>query len=216
MIDKSDTDLLVYGYIKYFEISQRQKEKQLFRTSKNKSIIESLIESNYYKACAWDKIIKRKIIVDNDIYFPKGKVGEDIEWCAKVLKNINYDNIKILGENFYMYRQREGSICRNLEGQDLDFIMDMIEKEKCNDTDPMTNIVNSYLANEYIYRLGRINSKEVQNVTQETKERFYNNKDLLKYKLSKKVQKVNMLIKLIGIKKTSKLLGLYIDLKNRK
>ena len=71
----------------------------------------------------------------------------------------------------------------------------------------------SYFAYEYAVLLGLIETKKNKNIRNELKQKIYEKKYLLQYRISKKVRVTYYTYKLIGIKLTSRLLGLFIDMK---
>lgn len=113
----TEPDVLNYSYVKYYEESNTyipQFENIPAMNKKIESKTEQLdyIVGNYlYIASACNKAIKRSLLTD-DMYFTKGNFSEDIEWCVRLLKKaISMD---FICENFYCYRQREGSTSHSL------------------------------------------------------------------------------------------------------
>lgn len=203
-IDKYSNDIVVIGNTKFYENKEQTYEKNKINYANQG--IEYLIKTNYFKACAWDKIVKSELIKKTNNYFPEGLFSEDIIWCANLLKNTK--NIGCLEENFYMYRQREGSITKSVKEKNILDMIQMIEKSKTKDDD----IVNSFLAYEYSVALGLISTKNVRKkITKETKIKLFSMNDILNYHISDKVKKVYKLKKIFGTKMTSFLLGLFID-----
>lgn len=73
------------------------------------SDISIIFNKRLYVATACDKIVRRKLIVDNQIKFSKGLLSEDIKWCGDLLKSTK--NILFYPAIFYYYRKnRLGSI----------------------------------------------------------------------------------------------------------
>jgi len=200
----------MYGSKKYFENKNIYEDKNLLTIEDGKTIIHNMIEQNYFKAATWDKVIKRKILVDNNIVFPFGKLSEDIEWCAKLLNIIENDKITFLNENMYVYRQREKSISKTVKEKHIIDIISIIETERLNDNNPKSFVVNSFLAYEYSVLLGL---SEIIKINKNVKKRIISNRSILKYDISNKVKYVNKLIKVLGIKIASKVLGIYIKVK---
>jgi len=68
----------------------------------------TLVKNNYFKPSPWSKIIKRKIILENRLFFPTGKTHEDLGWSFDIAKHIQtYD---IYETPFYIYRtKRKGA-----------------------------------------------------------------------------------------------------------
>ena len=72
---------------------------------------EFLFTQYIYLGFTWTKVIKREIIVNNNLYFIKGRKFEDIPWSFNLVRHIN--NYAVYPSAFYMYRrEREGSISR--------------------------------------------------------------------------------------------------------
>ena len=55
--------------------------------------------------------ILRDIVVDNQLYFQAGIIHEDELWCVKAI--LSARKVLLLDFNYYLYRQREGSIMRS-------------------------------------------------------------------------------------------------------
>lgn len=215
ILKNKEFDMIVYGYKKFWDNNNKIIEKASFKKDINKSTIQSLIEQNYLKASACDKIVSKDFITQNEIYFPYGRYSEDIEWCAKILKKIDFEKIDVYNKNVYMYRQRNTSISKNVTEKNINDIISMIIEQRYKDDidNERKMIVNSYLAYEYSVVLGLINSTKVKQVDKKTKDKVYEQKSLLNYNYSKKVQKIQKLSKVLNIKILSKILGIYIDIK---
>lgn len=194
LLSKKDIELLIYGNKKYYEKNKKYKPKMLLKSNLEEVDIELLINQNYFKACAWDKVIKRKILIEENIFFPIGRFSEDIEWCAKLLKKINLRKIAVLNENIYVYRQRENSISKKVNEKNVKDIYEMIKKEIEKSTSEKANIVNSYLAYEYSILLGWISTKKI---SKELRKKIFDIVYILDYDLSKKVKIVNKLINIL-------------------
>ena len=55
--------------------------------------------------------VKRKIIMDNKLFFKRNIIHEDELWCVKTM--FNSKRVSLIDFNYYLYRQREGSIMRS-------------------------------------------------------------------------------------------------------
>ena len=66
-----------------------------------------LVDKDAYYNSAWSKIIRRSLLIDNNIRFEKGIVGEDNEWYYHVVMVAN--SLVLVDENLYIYRRRQGS-----------------------------------------------------------------------------------------------------------
>lgn len=66
------------------------------------------------KAAAWNKIYRRKILLEHDILFPKGLIYEDTLFFAKCIPHM--EKVSYVSEPLVFYVQREGSIA-NTQGR---------------------------------------------------------------------------------------------------
>lgn len=63
---------------------------------------------SFVRVVAWNKLIKRQLIIDNNLEFPKGLRYEDVEFTYKLIPFIN--KFAYVDKPFIHYVQREGSI----------------------------------------------------------------------------------------------------------
>ena len=63
---------------------------------------------SFVRVVAWNKLIKRQLITDNNLEFPKGLRYEDIEFTYKLIPFVN--KFAYVNKPFIHYVQREGSI----------------------------------------------------------------------------------------------------------
>lgn len=93
----SDNEILPIYNEKSKVISGRDLIKQIF-TGEEKNI-------SFISVC---KLIEKKILIDNDIYFPVGRYYEDTFTTHKIL--LEASKVVVLKQKLYYYRTREGSI----------------------------------------------------------------------------------------------------------
>lgn len=102
---------------------------------------------SFVRVVAWNKLIKRQLITDNNLEFPKGLRYEDVEFTYKLIPFIN--KFAYVDKPFIHYVQREGSIAnvQNERTAEIFTILDnVIEFYKRN------NIYEKYRAElEYNY-----------------------------------------------------------------
>ncbi|GHV70184.1 hypothetical protein FACS189420_0230 [Bacteroidia bacterium] len=71
---------------------------------------ETMEMNNFHpESCLF--FIKRDIIVKNEIFFKEGILHEDELWAVKA--TFNAEKVLLIDFNYYLYRQREGSIMRS-------------------------------------------------------------------------------------------------------
>lgn len=91
-----------HGYLDY------EKNTKPLYTDNRELIARSMLKRIVYGMTAWNKLIKKNIIIHNNISFVDGLIHEDEVWnfdLAKVLTKIAFVNT-----NTYYYLKREGSI----------------------------------------------------------------------------------------------------------
>ena len=99
----------------------------------NKQVIDKRIDYKnkqemlaVVRVVAWNKLIKRDLIIKNNIRFPKGLRYEDIEFTYKLLPYLN--KISYIDKNFIHYVQRNNSIAnvQNEKTADIFIILDNV------------------------------------------------------------------------------------------
>ena len=95
------------------------------------------LKSNRIYAPVWLNFYKKDFIIKNDLYFREGIYHEDEEFIPRVLLKAN--KISIYNRDFYIYRQRRGSITNEFNKKrysDLLSICLSVEKEIINISNP--------------------------------------------------------------------------------
>lgn len=153
---QNNPDLILFGITDYYP--DREAVQKVFpqykMTGKFFSDFRYLNDMLLYKATACDKIIKRKLITDNKLFFLKGKTHEDIAWSIDIIPHI--DTYVFYPKNLYMYRKnREGSITYVVKPQSVIDIINIMCKRK----DYLSTIEggNQFLAYVYVTYLWHIN-----------------------------------------------------------
>lgn len=133
-------DLIFYKYKKFFDQENRFDDcSYSYKTAIEKTNyadkITALVKSDAFYGMAWIKAIKREVIVNNNIAFEVGLLGEDMEWNYHII--FNSKSIEFIDEPFIAYRQRSGSITATHKLKNLtDFIYVLEKWSECikNDT----------------------------------------------------------------------------------
>ena len=135
-------------------------------------------------------------------------MSEDIHWSLHLYNLI--DSIYVLDEPIYIYRQqRVGSITNTNSLKRIDSLIQIIdywynyeyENEKSRE------LYYNYLAYQYIILLTIVNKKDIRRKI----DKF---NTLLQYNKNYKVKLATNLFKILGIFLGSKILGIYLKLKN--
>ncbi len=204
-ISLSKPDVLNYSYKKYYESSGKSiKQFENFdsmpiRLTKKTEQLEYLTSNSLYIASACNKIIKLSLL-RSEMMFTKNKLSEDVEWCAKLLLCAN--SFDFICENFYCYRQREGSISHTIAEKsctDLKYNI-LASLSVANNSDEDTRI---YIYRYIAYQLSTFVA--VQAIAKKCPKDCIN--ELAKYKWlfsyhseNKKVKTLNLISKVLGFR----------------
>ncbi len=165
-----------------------------------------LVDKDAYYNSAWSKIIRRSLLIDNNIRFEKGIVGEDNEWYYHVVMVAN--SLVLVDDSLYVYRRRQGSTTTTTTRKNLLdqlYVLDKWTKllnEKPNDD--RSQVVWGSLAKQYCSAL--IIYAGLTNVS-DLFPRLKENKYLLNYSKTKRVETFRIIAKIVGLR------GLILGLK---
>ena len=179
-----------------------------------KSVFSHLVESQQFRMSACFLLVRRMLLIDNEIYFPIGYISEDVFWslhlwqCVKTVAFLNLD--------FYGYYHHENSISssaslRVYESYDKIF---SYWKEQCDMGCKNAATIRIFLANMWVsrgYAYYQLKAEE-KTAAFDILQRHI---DLLKYASTPKSQRVAKMVQLLGAKTTLCLLGWYWQLRNQ-
>lgn len=174
-----------------------------------------IITNNGINRCVWSKVMKTKIIKENNIQFPVGMRSEDIDFVGKVLCFAkSYDWCE---ESFYMYGKGHSGAQTTQKISDKIFFdleeicIDFIKVVKNIDDTNLKEVLYSYIAYPYSVLMGYSamvkSNEQIKKSVKRIKEYSY----VLRYNIDPNVKKVSLTYKLFGFKITAKLLGIYIS-----
>ncbi|TDW50212.1 glycosyltransferase involved in cell wall biosynthesis [Flavobacterium sp. 270] len=172
LIKDSNPDIVIHEESRFFSANDVNcKYNQQFLKAKKGSFKEEAVHLVYYDlyaAAAWDKVIRRAILTDNNLFFTLGRKSEDIEWTAKLMYYIN--TFSVYSKSFYHYRQaRKGSITTSVNEKHVMDIYEMIkhglQEEKTN-SEKLNLAIENFWASNYIVILKEfyVLSSKMQNV----------------------------------------------------
>lgn len=204
-IKDSRADVLSFGYNKYFEENKSVKivscigdREYIIRSSKEKAF-NYMVEKYLYISSSCCKIVKKDIIMKNNIFFIKGSTAEDIEWSARIA--IAANKFDYYPRNLYIYRQREGSITKNIKLGNVNCLQDNITlclnyAEQIKDTFFYESFM-SYVSYQYItllansFKLSRTERKYIL-------DKMVKHTYLLEYGTNKKVKMIRAIKRVFG------------------
>lgn len=106
-IKKGEVDVLVFGYqmvnSKGFKISDYTPVPAIYDSTKDFVNIFSVS-----KPAPWNKLWKKSLFVDNDIFFPAGIFYQDLATTPRLMSKAK--RIKIISNHLYFYLGREDSV----------------------------------------------------------------------------------------------------------
>jgi glycosyltransferase involved in cell wall biosynthesis len=149
LIKETNPDVIIHEESRFFsENDVTCKYNQKFIKTKSGKFEDEIINLVYYDlyvASAWDKVIKRSILIDNQLFFPVGRKSEDIEWCGKLMHYLK--TFSIYSKSFYTYRQvRKGSITTTVSAKHIEDIYTMV-KNGLNSEEAESQIINKAIEN---------------------------------------------------------------------
>ncbi len=117
---KDDSDLVECDFVWEYPKKIR-KDEQIKYTNKKELLA-------FIRVVAWNKLIRRKILVDNHIEFPKGLRYEDVEFTYMLIPHIH--NFSYINKFFVHYTQRNNSIAnvQNEKTAEIFTILDNVIK----------------------------------------------------------------------------------------
>lgn len=182
------------------------------------SQVEYLVETgNLIPSSCW-KLVKTSILKENGIEFTKGLLSEDIDWNFDLMLKVK-GKIAACYDFIYCYRKRKGSITRSMTVRNIDHLLYVLEKwimriPDADVSEQRKRALMSYVAYQWSILLALY-----QRVTIEEGKSRYNTeqwrrikrlKFLTYYKGNRKFRKVRILIRMVGLKRASWLLGYYL------
>lgn len=167
-----------------------------------------------FPASACAKAVRRGFIEENDLYFTRGIVSEDIDWCIAVFNNAKRFCCGVF--DYYYYRKgRLNSITNTKTNNYIKSYMYMYDKWASRDETKTEyqKVINSFFAYEYLIllcifsRLDRAKRKEYARAVKAYQW-------TLKYKKGKRYRLSEILLKMLGTYITGRILSLYKRLVN--
>lgn len=202
-------DILLYKHQKFFDGSTEMQPctYSYENIDVNDTYVEKLkklVEGDAFYGMAWIKAFKRSIVVENNIIFEKGLLGEDMEWNYHLITNAK--SLSVVDKPFIAYRQRENSITTSTKLKNLtDFIYILekwsktVKEEFADET--FKQVLFASMAKYYsnlLITYNRVEEAEKKQYIQRIKDLSW----LLKYSSSKRPKLVSKMYSVFGLKIT--------------
>lgn len=201
IIQKQNPDVITWRYKKFCESNLRTSKSIGYNCLPlGRYAPEELLKSNNFCVSACCKAIKNEFFKTNDLFFKNNALSEDVLWSAQLIcatTNIVPSNL-----DFYVYRQRSGSISHSIKQKNIEDLKDHILsiKSLCQNANKYTQtFLSLYLAQEFtnfVVSLSMYENyiNEISWVKQ--------HKDILKHAFSKRSKILNLMLSFLGIKLT--------------
>lgn len=132
-IAKKDTDIVFLTAAKFFDKSNIIEDtfecldKDKIKNKTKEQVFNYLAQTDKFPVSACTKLIKRDLIVENQLFFEKGLLSEDIDWSTRLLLKAN--TFDVCDVDFYVYRkQRDESITDSIKLKNVKDLLYIIKK----------------------------------------------------------------------------------------
>ena len=221
ILENNKPDLIFLEALKFFDDTRRmiamgdgidEKVNKL----RDREVYEYLADLPKYPASACTKAIKRKLFIENNLYFTKGLLSEDLEWCIRVLlaaKSFCYCPYK-----YDFYRQkRTGSISSTYCEKKYMDILSTFQKWTKNASTILSDAAKKRMIYSYMEYIFRFLLMGYSCVEKENRKAFLkcvkNGSWILGTRGDFPSKCINYGYKLLGIKGVGKALNVYLKIK---
>lgn len=177
------------------------------------ALFDYLISNQQFRMSAWILMVRRQILIDHNIFFPFGIISEDIYWNIQLWQHI--ESARFVNLPLYGYYHREESITttpdiRYYRSYDKIFTY---WKEQCDKGCKNAKVIRYILANLWVNRgyayesLADADKPEALNILKK-------HTDLLNYGSSPKSKRTRRMVRLLGVRATTLVLGWYWQLRS--
>ena len=215
LIEKTDiaTDLIVFRHVDIWKNDHKTylAEYDVENISKlpdAQSVFNHLVLSQQFQMSACFVLVRRTLLLSNDIFFPIGYLSEDIYWSMHLWQHVR----KVIVTNlyFYGYYHRGASLSTSESIRTYDSYDKIFTywKKQCLDGCVNASSIISYLANMWVNR-GYVYYLLPKADKPRALEILKRHEDLLDNALTPKAKRVGKLARIIGVKNTAIFLSFY-------
>lgn len=125
----NNPDVILHGFTR-LGIDKKElhfKEKLILNNNGFENDLFFLVLKGIYHNYVWTKIIKREIIINNNLFFEKNLLYEDMPYVFDLAFHIN--TYSVYWSNFYQYREREGSITSRVNKEKIEHLSKSINNK---------------------------------------------------------------------------------------
>ena len=201
----------------YYRRNEHHRLDQI-RTQKTEYYYQDLLSNGNLEVSACTKILSRAFILNNNLYFADGLLGEDNQWMIRVLRKLQ--SVQIINQPLYICRiSRSDSITHTIKGKNVSDMLKIVQEsmDYCRDEEVDRRIAElelcfcSYLWFSALGLSNKLSKADRNALLPLFKETAY----VCQYSQSPKTRLAYTVYKLFGIRITAAILGKYISLKGK-
>ena len=188
-----------------------------FNDLSREEALRYMVENGLLIGSACSKVVRRRFLLEHELFFPVGIKSEDVHWIFRVANAM--PKYQYTDHYFYMYRKgRPGSITTSVSFQHLCQLADMLEE--FSDAERYTNetakqcvlsLVSYQLTILMAYAAGLPDKAQKNQLLPRIKALRH----LLEHDLHPRVKLVNKVKRIVGFDLTVRFLGLYLKYRKR-
>ena len=210
---KPGCDLIVFKRVDFWRKGRREDAEDydidaISSLPNATAVFAYLVGRQHLQISACFLISRRDILIDNKVFFAEGHADEDVSWNLHLWQFVR--TVEFFNMPFYGYYHRSDSlttsVCINtFRSNDRIFSKwEMACKGGCiNSASILSFLANLWVSLEY--RVHMLRHSEVPEAISILKQ----HKDVLKFATSQKARRTGWLVRVIGVKRTASILGLY-------
>ena len=212
-------DLIIFKRVDIWKENHRKDAEDydigaISRLSNASAVFAYLVAAQQFHMSACFLMSRRQMLMEHEIFFPVGLVDEDVSWSLRLWQfahTVSFHNLP-----FYGYYHRSASITtttsiRAYRSNDHIFThwKTLCQEECTNKTSILTYLANIWVSLGYhLYSLKNADKPEAISI-------LNRHKDLLTYASTPKSRRTAAMVKIIGVKGTTTILGLYWRLRTK-
>lgn len=223
--EQSAADILLFQCVDIYphrKQSRREYDIEYINTHTAQEVFDKLVRTQTFNMSACFQLIRRDLLITNEVYFEKGLLSEDVDWSLRLWRNVQH--VQAVNIPMYGYQHRSESITtsysiRNLRSYDHIFrkFYDLYRQEQATNNETFSaywTTALGYLAQMYVsclYGYNQIACKD----RKEAKQILRTHEHLLEYSISRKSGRAVKCKRIMGLDITIGLFALYGTLKRK-
>lgn len=214
---KPETDLIVFKRVDFWKQGRRDDSadydlETIANLPDGAAVFAYLVRIQQFQMSACFLMTRRRVLIDNEIFFPAGFADEDVSWNLRLwqfVKTVSFHNLP-----FYGYYHRADSLTTTYSihvYHSNDRILTNWETS-CSDGCVNHASILSFLANIWVslgYHVHLLQDEDKPEAIRLLKK----HKGILRYATTPKTRRTAILVKTIGVKWTAVVLGVYWHLR---